>query len=134
MKIRTSNLAQIENVENNCKNRFRVESDLRFTMSRKNSYYDARITFLRLDTFEKVTIDFFDQSTATSAKIRFHVKGLICETADDGVCKGLPPYTPVAAAILALDINPNNGSGDKMEYSLKGSYQSIACGKRKVVH
>ena len=131
LKIRGSTLTQLEIVKNNCDNRFQVETDLEFTITRQNSYYEARITLVRLDTFEEVTIDFFDENPTRSAKIQFHVKGLICQTENYGVCKGLPPYTVVPVAILALDIDPNNGSGEKIEYSLKGRYQSITCARKR---
>ena len=137
MNIRASNIAQIENVKNNCINRVRVDTDLKFMVRRALSYFAARITFIRLDTFDKVTYDFFDKELTGEKSymmLSFNGKGFSCHNTDSVLCQGLPIFTPVPAIIQTIYIDPINGSGDLdggMEYSLRGSYQRVTCGKSK---
>ena len=134
MKIQVHNLAQIENVKNNCINRFRVDNDLKFMILRLESFFEAQLSLIRLDTFEKVTIDFFDYDLLQTATLMYDTKGFMCQTDDPALCQGLPPYAFVQVMILSLDIDPTNGSAameGEIKYSLEGSYQSVTCGKCK---
>ena len=135
-KARASNLAQVENGLHTCQKRIQVNTDLKIVMSRSNTFYEGQISYLRIDTFEKGNIDYYNYKLESMC-MTFGPDGLTCHSTKPELCNDLPVGEPVPAIILSLNINPLNGSIGEKKYDLQGSYQTVSCGippAKKEIH
>ena len=129
-KVKTSNLAQVENGLSTCHKRVQVETDIKLAISRINNYWEGQISYLRTDTFEQGNIDFYDYKNEYMC-MTFNSNGLTCHSTKPELCKDFPVGEPVPAIILSLNINPVNGSAGEKKYDLQGSYQTVSCGSQR---
>ena len=124
-----------------CRSNFDIDTDIAFTIQRKESRHRSKIVFWRADLKEQAEFDFSKSYSGTfseSTVLRFDGNNLTCTYQKGGKeeCNGLPLDEPVQIIMLSLELNPReaefldhneNDKWTKNEYSLHGNYYNVKC-------